>query len=175
MKTLKIPLRWAIFTAIVSFSCGDAVDPLKDDAIITDIAFYKVGYNAFPEFGENWLTQLRVDKYKVSDTMAIWFETRTTGFYPPPVARVISHKTGDSQDINFVIDPTLNWWFIELNSTRFEYIGYISPVKHISYADKLIPDPSKKQLKIDIKGDTLTAYIKNKDQILTITIPVKGD
>jgi hypothetical protein len=185
MKIFQICSLWAIFTAVVFFACGDTVDPSKYGFmrknvitegditnIITDVAFYKVGYNAFPKTKENWLTQLRVDEYSVGDTMAIWFETKVNFKFSFPVARVISHKTDDVQYINFVLDPLP--WVLGIDQNIFGYIAYISPVKHKSYSDKLIQDPTRTQLRIDPKEDILTAEIIYNDQILTKTINVRG-
>jgi len=181
MKNLKISLLWAIFTAVVFFSCGDNVDSLNDtknsvvlEGDIIDVAFLKVGHDKIQLSPEQyWLTQLRVDEYRIGDTMAIWCVTKPAGSLPTG-ARVISHKTGDVQDINFVYDPQI-YGRIQVFRNITESIAYISPVEHISVDKPLIIDPTKKQLRINPKGDILTVKIKYKDQILTKTVIVRGD
>jgi len=183
MKKIKMPLLWAIFTTVIFFACNNSVDSSNDDftrsnviledIIITNVAFYKVGYKAFPEIGGNWLTQLSVDEYSIGDTMAIGFATyRNYVELPPIVAKITSLKTGDVQNINFVHDP-MSRVFAEY--PKYFWIGYISPVKHTSEKDPLLPDPTKQQLSISPNGDTLTVEIIYNGQILTKTITVKGD
>jgi hypothetical protein len=177
-----MPLLWAIFTAVVFFACGDTVDPsnygknviTEGDItnIITDVAFYKVGYKRLPE-GGYWLTLRRVDEYRGGDTMVIGFATEVNyDELPPIVAKITSLETGDVQNINFVRDP-ISRSFAEYQ--RFFWIGYISPVKHESEKEPLLPDPTKIQLTIDPKGDKLTAEIICNGQTLTKTITVRGD
>jgi hypothetical protein len=174
-----MPLLWAILVAMVSFACVDTIpenDPnlnnvILEDIIITDVAFYKVGYKRLPE-GGYWLTQLRVDEYKVGDTMAIWCATKPFRSLPT-FAIIKSHKTGAVQNINFVYAP-----IIEITDYVFQNISYsiayISPVIHTSLTEPLVPDPNKEPLEIDTKGDMLTAEIIYNGQTLTKIINVRG-
>jgi hypothetical protein len=205
MSKAKMPLLWAILIAMVFFACGDrVVDPFDgydgyDDGdiryygVIVNAKFVKVGQIPRPDLNTYLLTEQEINEYRVGDTLAIhcvisislnsYGEYKTmlqspgvyqTG-YISPIARIMSHKTGDVQYVSFVGDPITTSQF----GTPIFEIAYISPVKlkdepTFQYG-QLIPDPKKKQLKIDPKGDILIAYIKYKYQILTIIIPVKGD
>jgi hypothetical protein len=195
MKT-KMPLLWAILVAIVSFACGDRVtDPFDDywdyDSYYDYGNYYYDNYNGIGSYGviinaefmkvsqinSQYLEQ-NINEYRAYDTMAIRCKINYSSpeyqFKLPIVARIMSHKTGDVQYISFVYGLVQDWpW---LPKRTYMHIAYISPVKYESYeTGQLIPDPTKKQLKIDPKGDMLIAQIKYKYQIITIIIPVKGD
>jgi len=174
---------WTILVTVGFFSCSDNIDSLNDNDTknsvvleeeIIDVAFYKVGHNKIQLYPEQyWLTQLQVDEYRVGDTMAIRCVTKPAGALPTG-ARVISQKTDDVQDINFVYDPQI-YGTTQVFRNITESIAYISPVKHVWVNKPLISDPTKKQVKIDPKGDILTVGIKYKDQTLIKTIIVKVD
>lgn len=194
MKKIKLPILWAIFTAMVFFACGDIADPLLDGYDDGDMSYYsgitigakfiKVGEMPILDHNTHWywsvyIEDKEINEFRVSDIMAIFCVIgHAPQVYPPrfPIdARIMSLKTGDVQYISFVQDP-INYaaWMMP----TYWYIAYISPVKYVKYEDgsvDLIPDPEKKQLKIDPKGDILIAQIKYRYHILTITIPVKGD
>lgn len=136
MQKLKMPLLWVIFVAVGFFSCSDDLDLSKNitknnvvpgEEEIIDVAFYKVGHNKIQLSPEQyWLTQQRVDEYSVGDTMAIYCVTKPAQSLPTG-AKVISHKTGDVQDINFVYDPQI-YGRVQVFLNITESIAYISPV-----------------------------------------------
>jgi len=173
---------------VISFACNNTVDCGCNDVVISNIAFVKIGgvLSLLSPEEVYGIKQENVSEYVFGDTMAvkcrvnnpIWTldGNRDRPIEPLIVAKITSSKTGDVQYVTLVQDRDNS---VELDYKPGKdisgclYIGYISPVKHDKWM--LVPDTTKQQLSISPNGDTLTAEIKYKDQLLTKNIIINGD
>jgi len=165
MNKLKMPFLWAIFTAIVFFSCGDIVDPdisiyniPENDCDIRVISFQKV-YSYFHNqisFGEI------INECKNGDTIALTcglYDNMGTYWDNLPES-VISRVITSRGDITFVklFDKPNTTYTDEWPPPQRRYNSYIIILNNKSYRD----------------GDVITAEIKDKNKILKTILNVRS-
>jgi len=175
MQKIKMPLLWAIFTAVAFFSCGDVTDPdispyniPENDCEVKYIGFAKVyvfysdwllrnsPYKVRMGFGES------INDCKIGDTVTLVCDlydntgTYSWEYFPESVIVRVTTSRGDISFIKL---------FVNFN---------------ISYSDELPPAPRRYNSHTIIlnnrsyrNGDILTAEIKDKNKILKTTLNIK--
>jgi hypothetical protein len=199
LKKKPIYLLCLFLSIATFFSCGDINAVNNYEVTISSPEFVRVGQRSsflYPNGRELTIDEYvlildPVNEFTFGDTMAIrcivknpiWNNDGNINrpIKPPIVAKVTSYKTGNLQYVTFVQDP-FGWGsvaMVGIDISVWPYIAYISSVKHDELNEipgpKLLPDPTKQELKISSNGDVLTVEITYKDQILTKTIIVKGE
>ena len=100
MQKLKVPLLWAIFTAVAFFSCGNVSSPSEeDDHRVIDFQFLKGKYyvdEKYPILGEVYA----IDECTIGDSVILRCLSIPVG--SSLIAKITSYKTKNVIHISFL-------------------------------------------------------------------------
>jgi len=177
MNKLKMPFLWVIFTAVVFFSCGDAVDPdiglyniPENDCDLRNIEFVKIYtyYNDWYWFSRTSPYKVRmnyaedINDCKIGDTIALeccLYDNMGTYWYNLPES-VIVRVTTSRNDISFIklFDDPHRGYEDSWPPPARRYYSHIIILNNKYYRD----------------GDILTVEIKDKNKILKTTLNIRS-
>jgi len=177
MKKIKIPLLWAIFTAVAFFSCGDVSSPEDDNDIrnifnnlsekdtvgrIINFAFLKgkcfIDNNVVAYLHDAYV----IDECGASDNIILRCCFDRQSYFGPLIAKVTSYKTGDIKYISFYEEGYI--YEMSFPPPPMYYIGrlHLSPTRRTGNG-----------LKVSLGGDILIVEINSNPKI-TKTLNVRS-